>query len=411
MKGKAAKPALIMKEPVVSIKKFVSEHLFQIVVGIVIIGFSFLIAFFLYYNKPIAQKALYEEPETTYVEVIEVHETAEPVSVNVYGTVQPNRELIVQAEVSGRVIEQNPNLDAGGLLSEGEIMLKIDPRNYITAVEQEKSNLEKALFDLKVEQGKKIVAEREWELLDPSIQGSDVGKELALRTAHIKQKEAAIQAARSSLEKAELDLERTVMRAPFNALVLEEFVEIGQLLSPQTKVAKIVSTDEFRVQVSVPFDELSWITIPQKSGEKGAPVTIVQDLGDSEKIERKGHVLRLLGSLDPNGRMARLLVVIEDPLGIHNPEFRTIPLLIDTYVGVHIIGPTINNVFKLPRRALREGDRVWVLGDDNRLVVREVNVVSRTKDEVMVKGLGDGERVVISSLPVAIPGMELKVIE
>ncbi len=275
-------------------KRFLS----QIAIGAVLILVSATIGYFLILLKPTAQKEE-ESSLPTVVEVIKVEPQEEQTIVQAFGTIQGNRQVTLSPEVSGRVIEQSKNLVIGGLLKEGEILLKIDPRDYITAIEQEEAGVKRAEFELKLEQGKRVVAEREWELLGPSIEGSEVGRQLALREPQLQEKRAALDAAKSRLEKAKLNLERTILRAPFNAIVIQEFTEVSQLVTPQTSVATLVSTDEFRVQVSIPYEQLKWITIPNAVQAEGSKVLVTQELGNGEEVSQEGVILRLLGDVDP----------------------------------------------------------------------------------------------------------------
>lgn len=380
----------------------------QVLLGFGIIAAAIVVSALLFVTAPEAEKRVVSS-SAPLVQTVEARTNEAPVAFTAFGTVQPNRELTVQAEVSGRVIEQSSDLDAGGLLEEGQVMLKVDPRNYLMVVDQEKAAVKKAEFELLSEKGRQVIAKREWELLGSETPISEISEELALRKPHLREKEAALTAAQSRLEKAILDLRRTVLRAPFNAMVTEEFVEVGQLLSSSTKVATLISTDEFRVQVNVPYDQLSSIKIPTKDDASGSPVKVTQDLGGSQKIVRDGRVLRLLGTLDPKGRMARILVVIDDPLGLENSEYRQTPLLVGTYVSVEIEGGELHNAITLPRAALREGEKVWVVADGDKLEIRDVEIASKTRDSIIViNGIEPEERVIVSSLPVAIPGMEVR---
>ncbi|MEM1282879.1 MAG: efflux RND transporter periplasmic adaptor subunit [Chlamydiota bacterium] len=380
----------------------------QVLVGVVVISVALLVALSLYYFRPSPQKGQ-PASRVSLVETIPVKRESKTLKLAAFGTVQPNRELTVQAEVKGRVIELSPNLDAGGILKKDEVMLKLDPRDYVAAVEQNRAKVEKAEFDLIVEKGRKIIAEKEWTLLDPSLKQGGLGKDLALRIPHLREKESALQGAQSALQKSLVDLKRTVIKAPFNALVLQEFVEIGQLVGALKDIAKLVSTDEFRVQVSVPYDQLEWVKIPEKKGDIETPVTIVQDLGDNDLVKREGHILRILGDLDPNGRMVQLLIVIDDPLNLHSKDSDKIPLLLGTYVEVLFEGPKIENVVEVPRLAIREGNTAWVMNKAGKLEIRKVEVISGDKHNVIIEsGLEDGDALIISNLSVAIPGMDLR---
>jgi RND family efflux transporter MFP subunit len=228
---------------------------------------------------------------------------------------------------------------------------------------------------------------------------------------------AALEAARSGLERAKLDLERTVIRAPFNAIVHEEFVDIGKMVSPQTQLAHLAGTDKFWVQVSVPVDRLSWIRFPGPDNSEGSKARIVYETGLDGAAKREGQVVRLRGALDEKGRMARVLVAIEDPLNIRGGTIGTgnvaeeakLPLLVGAYVRVEIEGTELEDVFAVPRTALRDGDRVWIMDPRDRLVVRPVDVAWRRREKVLVRdGITEGERIVVGAISTPIPGMKLR---
>ena len=330
----------------------------------------------------------------------------EKIMVTAFGTVQPNQEVTIKSEVSGRVIEKSPKLVKGGIVSEGEVLLKLDPRDYQNAVEQEKANLEKAVFEMQIEEGRQLVAEREWKQLSPSIKITDISEILALRKPHIKEKEAALKAAKSRLHTAQLNLSRTVIQAPLNAVVTSKSIEVGDYVTPQEKLAKLVATNRFQIQVSVPVSKLKWLTIPGKEIKKGSKVRVIQNLGVTS-IVRKGEILRLLGDLDPGSRMARVIVAVEDPLGLHKKE--PFPLFIGSYVRVIFEGLVLNDLFVLPREALQEENKVWVKNSQNQLEIRTVNVLEKKHDSVLINhGLNNGEEIIVSPLSIPIPGMHLE---
>ncbi len=400
-------------------------------VPLLILGAGVLGARALVASRPTVPRTT-QEATPTLVEVMTVQARDEQAIISAFGTVQAHRELTVQPQVGGRVIAQHDNLISGGLLQQGDVLLHVDPRDYQFAVETERGALAKAEFELQVEQGNQVVARREWSLLESSIETSELGKLLALRKPHLQEKQAAVAAAKSRLAKAELDLKRTVLTAPFNALVLTESVEVGQLINAQSSVARLVYTDEFRVEVSIPIHQLPWVKeqnhqLPGSSQKsccfhgplldevsdppqvKGSPVRILRNLGNGQTVEREGRVERLLGDLTENGRMARLLVLVHDPLGRERSSQDRLPLLLGEYVRVEIEGPVLPAVFVLPRSGLREGSRVWVKNTNNELEVREVEVSLSRKDSVLIgRGLNNEDQIIISPLPVALPGMLLQ---
>ncbi|GAB4230264.1 MAG: efflux RND transporter periplasmic adaptor subunit [Chlamydiales bacterium] len=374
----------------------------QLIWSLILILITFTLIVLLYLTRPEISK---ETPEATYpiVSVIPAIPTTEQISIQAFGTVEPNSEVTIRAQVSGEVIQDSRNLTEGGKVSEGELLLRIDPRDYQNAVEQERAAYEKALFDLKVEEGRQIVAKREWEQLSESIQKSEISEELVLRKPHLKEKQAAIEAAESRLNKALLDLERTYIYSPITGIVVEANAETGDYVTPQSVIAKIVETDKFRIKVSVPLERLQWIDLPIEEEGVMPKVTVTQELGANRQHRYQGSLLRLLGSLDEVSRMARIIAVVKDPLD--QPH----PLLLGTYVRVDIPGPKLRNVFVVPRKALRDGKKVWVLNQNDELEIRDVVIAMNAKDYVIVQeGIQPEDRIITSHLSVPIPGMKLR---
>lgn len=352
------------------------------------------------------------------VEVVEIAHTSEQVVVRAQGTVTAAQQVQVRPEVAGRIVELSPSLVPGGRFAAGETIATIDDRDYEVQLAARQEAVARARLVLRQERAQRALAEEEWEQLEGSLPADEANRDLVLRIPQIEQAEAAVAAAEAALAKAELDLERCTLTAPFNAVVLREQVDVGQLVNPQTEVATLVGTDAYWVQVSLPVDHLQWIEIPKRGG-RGSPATVVHRAGSLE-IRRPGRLERLLGDVDPAGRMARLLVVIDDPLNLRRRQTESdLPLLIGSYVTVEIHGRTIRDAVVIPRRALRElqadaagGARegLWIMDGDDRLATREAEVVWRTEDTVIVgNSLADGERLITSPIATPIEGMKLSV--
>ncbi len=385
---------------------------FRILLPILIVILAVLGAQILIASRPNVPKAS-QKNTATLVEVLTAHQQDERAIMTAFGTVQAHQQITVQPEVSGLVMQQHPDLVKGGIISEGVALLQIDPRDYQFAVDEEKASFAKAEFDLKVEYGNQAIAEREWKLLKPSTgEISALSKQLALRRPHLKEKLMALQAAKSRLAKARLDLQRTILRAPFNALVLSESVEVGQLIHAQSSVATLVGTDEFRAQVSVPIHHLDWISIPGPGTSHGSRVRIIREIGNGTPVVRTGRVEELLGDVSQNGRMAQVLISIADPLDLQPNKSVRSPLLLGEYVRVEIEGPLLHGVVVLPRHTIREGNRVWIKNRDNQLEIRPVEITLSREDSVLIsRGVEEGDRIITSQLPAAIPGLSVQSVD
>jgi RND family efflux transporter MFP subunit len=377
---------------------------------LIIISAGILGAWWLIANRPRAQREQVE-PIPPLAQVVVARQTTERITIAAMGTVVPAKRVVLQPEVSGRIVAQNPQLLPGGLFKKGDVILQIDPRDYETAVKQQEAAVEQARLEVQLEKGRQVIAEREWKLLEEDILLDQASQDLALRRPQQKNASVSLEAAESALEQARLQLERTTVYAPFNAVVQEEFVDEGQLVSPQTQLATLIGTDRFWVQVSIPVDRLRWLRFSGTEASGESRVRVIQEVTGEVSIGRSGRLVRLVGDLDPVGRMARVLVEIDDPLGLNakkNPA--GIPLMLGAYVRVEIEAGNAEEVFLLPRTAIREGDQVWIAGEEDRLSVRPVEVLWRSKDTVLIRnGLREGDRVVTNSIPLAIPNMKLRV--
>jgi RND family efflux transporter MFP subunit len=366
-------------------------------VSVALILGAMLTARVLVKTKPVAVKVP-PEKRAELVELQILEATDETVILRHTGTVTPAKKVRLRARVGGEVVNMSPGFIDGGLLQQNESILTIDPVDYELALAQSRSALEKARFDYKIELGRQDVAKREWELLKPEGEVSELETELALRTPHLKASEAALLAAEASLKKAELDLERTQISSPFNAVVLSRNVNPGSQAAQQDVLAELVDTDAYWVIVSVPVDRIEWITIP------GSKANIYS--GNGHTLE--GEVIKLLGALEEKGRMARVLIEVMDPLALLPENKGSKPLLLGEYVRTDIQGSVLEQVFSIPRSALRENSTVWLASPSNTLNISTCDILWRDADRVLIKdGLEAGDRLIITDLTTPIPGMDV----
>lgn len=343
----------------------------------------------------------------TLVEVMKVDAGTHAVKLRAQGTVQPAEEVVIHPEVGGRVIWQSDELVPGGHFAKGDPLVRVDRRDYLLALEAQRAELSRAELALEQEKARQRIAAKEWKAFGGAETGTE-GQALALRQPHMKTAEVGLSAAESSLQRARLNLGRTHLKAPFDAIVMQEQVEIGQLVGPQTALARLVGTSRFWVQVSVPLSALASVELPSETGP-GAATRVIQDV-DGVTIERVGRIERMLPDLDPAGGMARLLVAIDDPFS-RSAASNEPPLLLGAYVRVEIDARPIENAFALPTATLREGDKVYAMDGEDRLAVLEPEIVWRDGDQVLVRGDLGGKRIVRSRIANPVSGMQLRVAE
>lgn len=345
------------------------------------------------------------------VQTIEVSPSTERIAVTAYGSVIPARKVTIIPQVEGRVVRLHESLVPGGFIAEGEELLGIDRSDYELALTEQEALLEEAKFEMAVEDGRQVIASREWRLLENDLPENEANRSLVLREPHLRRTQARVEKAQNAIAKAKLDLSRTSIAAPFNVMVLDESVEVGQLVAPGPAVATLVGTDEFWVRASVPIEMLKWIRLPgayrQGADREGAMARVILETGDEHPIEREGEVVRLLSDLEPAGRMARVLVSVPDPLSLAASS-RELPLLLGSFVRVEIEAGELEDVVAIDRTALRDGDRVWVVDSEDRLQIRAAPVLWTRGDSVLIANvIRPDERLVVSGLRLAVPGMKV----
>lgn len=341
------------------------------------------------------------------VDVAPVERSNERVRVDAQGTVGPSRELELHARVAGEVIEVAAELVPGGLLRGGDVALRIDPTDYELGVRQVETAVAQARAALRIEQGSEAVARREFELFGQDLPTDDL--DLVLREPQLARARAAVAAARAQLAAAQLDLERTTVPVPFDAVVRSRGVVLGSRVTEATALAVLAATDEWWIEALVPVDELRWLRIPLRAGEPGATAWVADEAAWGAGVRRPARVLRLAPGLETQGRLARVIVAVSDPLALDPANAGLPPLVLGSWVELELEGPELESVVALDRRWLHDGDRVWVMGDDRRLDIRPVTLAFRERDRVLVRdGLEPGMRVVVSEIAAPVQGMQLR---
>ena len=352
-------------------------------------------------TKKRAEKAP-PEARIAAVEYVTVESGSPIAQVESTGVIEGDKQVALSALVSGEVVWVAEGLDPGGRFSAGAALLKVDPRDYEVAVAQETSRVRQAEVELQLEEQRQSTAAREWELLGDGKDGA--ASPLALRKPQLDLAKQNLESARAGASRARLNLERTRLVAPFNAMVLSENAEKGQLLAPGASVVTLVGTDRFRVRVSVPVDKLSSIAIPGVTGKTGSTAKVVQDLGSGPPIERAGRVIGLAGQLDPQTRTAELYVGIDNPL-----DGGGLPMLPGAFVNVSIEGLPIEGAIAVPRDAITGGDSLWTLTPEDTLARKTVTIAWRGAEQAYVtSGIADGDRVVTTPPSLAIEGAKVR---
>jgi len=293
------------------------------------------------------------------VKVTEITPGWEQAVIQSTALIEANQSLQLTPEIMGKVVWVSPKVEAGGVVSRGETLIRLDSRDYQIRVTQNQVAVENAQLSIDMEQARADVAREEWQVLGDTTEASD----LVLRVRQQEVAQLQLRSAESSLEKANLDLSRTSIKSPFAATIIQKNVAVGQVVSTQSPLLTLVERGELRAEISLPMADLKWIDIPGVDGaDEGSVVTLTQELGANESVVRKGVIKTLVGTIDQQTRRARLIVEIPA-----DTDQTGLPLLPGAFVTVSVEGKTVENALRIPRSAVIRGEHIWEVTADSTL--------------------------------------------
>ena len=366
------------------------------------------ITFLLYLNRPST-----DITEPVYipvtVDVVEVQKETIRIPVQAQGTVSPLQQTVLVAEVQGRIVEAADNFNVGGFLRQGDVLLRIDPRDYEARLARAQAALRSAESELLQEQGRADVARREWEKLPAGSQRSDAARDLSLRKPQLAQAEAQLLAAEADVSTARDDLERTAVRAPYDALIRDKHTELGQYVTPGTSLAEIFAVAMAEVRLPIPQTRLAYLDLPGVAADSGgALIDLYTDVG-GDVTHWSARLHRSEGVFDERSRALFAVARIDDPYALDSPGRE--PLRIGTFVNANIEGRPMPGLVALPRYVLRAGDTVAVVDDNNLVRNRKVTALRASGDFIYVSsGLENGDLVILTTLDSALTGAEVEVV-
>jgi RND family efflux transporter MFP subunit len=387
----------------------VTSKLVKATLPLLLIGASLAVAVTLYATRP--ENATVAPPvKAILVDVAEVVLQDLRIPVQAQGTVTPHRETSLVSEVSGKIQSVSPSFHAGGYVAAGEVLVEIDDRDYQANMLRARAGVESAESALAQEKGRAEVAYNEWEKLPRNSQRSQAATDLYLRKPQLELAEAQLLSAAADLRKAEDDLERTIIRAPYDSLVKEKRADLGQYVSPGTPLATVFAVDYAEVRLAIPQSKLSYLDLPGVSGF-GAQEAPLVDLYTDVAGEIKHWVARLKrteGVFDERSRVLFAVAAVDDPYALNDENKK--PLRIGTFVKASILGSELHGITVLPRYVLRAGNMLWVVDDQQTLRNRKVKTLRTEGEEIYVSnGLQNGDLVSLTTFSDAIPGMPVRI--
>ena len=365
---------------------------------VILIGSFF--AFIISVSSPKPKKGIeLPKPTPVFYEVV----TKKNITLKIFtnGEVKPLNEINLISQVSGQIVEAADEFVDGGIIKAGSPLVWIDDRDYKLAVISAESRVAQASKLLEREIAESELAKNDWEEL-----GLGEASPLTLRIPQLKEAEAAEKAALADLEKAKLNLERTIVKLPFQGIIREKKTGVGQFVGAGSILATAFSTEEVLIALPLTDTELSYLGLPLAYEEEkpftGPKVKFLSSVSN-KTFEWEGRIVRTAGSIDPP---TRLVYVYAEVI---NPYQQSPPLAIGMFVDAIINGKTIKDGYLVPNSAVNNNSNIYAIDKNDNLEIREIEILGTDRDYVIIKGeINEGERVVVSPLNNAKTGMSLK---
>ncbi len=319
-----------------------------------------------------------------------------PILIDSYGTVKPRTQSVLLPQVSGQIIRISDKFQAGSFFEKGDVLIELDDRDLRAEVKIAQGNLYNAKQMLSEELARVEQAKQDWQRLG----NSDVAPDLVMRKPQLLAAEAKVLSSEASLEKAQLAVERTKIIAPYAGRILSKDVDLGQVISPNTRLAQIYAVDYVEIRLPLKNKDLPYMVLPEsnrfeQASDKEQPVvTVYSDL--AKRQTWFGKVVRTEGSFDQNSQQLFVVAQIDDPYGVKTTE--GLALKIGQYVSVKIKGRVVDDVITIPNKAIYQGSYVYIV-EDGVLKRQEIELAWQNDDIAIIEtGLVEGQLLVLTPL-------------
>jgi RND family efflux transporter MFP subunit len=377
-------------------KDFINRHKkWLLPVGVIAVAYSVAIVI---RNLGPELDVITPEPQALVVRVVMAEQQQVRLTIESQGEVDAEHMIDIANEVPARVVRVSPAFVAGGYFKTGDVLLELDATDYELARVRAQAKVAEAVEDFEVEETEAALAK---EGLFP------------MRDARVDSAKAQVASARADLAQAEADLRRTKVRAPFDGRILFTTIGLGQYVSKGESLGRIFSTDIAEIRLPLTDQQLRFLELPFGAGSNeqllNTPVTLRAEIG-GQRIEFPAYLHRMEGAVDPDNRVWYAVARVDDPYGLNDAE-RTTPLVVGLFVEATIEGRVVEQVFKLPRSALRKQNDVLVVDSDNRLRQRKVELLRTDFESAYVtSGLQPGDQVCVSPVEAFVDGLLVEVV-
>lgn len=349
-------------------------------------------------------------PVSQLVDTVTVSQQNITYKVISQGTVEPTTETTIVPEVAGKIVNLSPDFVAGGYFKAGQVLMEIDPSDYKATLTGAEANLSNALSLLAEEEARSTQALKDWEKLNGTSRQANT---LVLREPQLAQAKSNVKAMEATLQMARRDMERTKISLPYDGIVKDRQIDLGQYVSTGTVLGTAFAIKTAEVRLPLTENDINYLLLPdplnRDNDSQHLPVKLYTNSPHGNHTW-DAKLIRTEGVVDSTTRVTYAVAMIEDPYGISGKN-RNNPLRMGVFVNAEIEGISAYNVVSLPRASLRADGSILIADENNKLDVREVTIDRTTPTEVYISsGIEPGERVITTAIAAALPGSLLRVV-
>jgi len=329
-------------------------------------------------------------------------------TVETQGEVRPKTQIELVPQVSGRVVMISDQFQEGAEFNPDTVLVKIDDSDYRLAVVQTEARVAAAHTNLEEQLATQKIKEQQW----ATKGGNAEPTPFALNIPQVKQARAQLRSAEAELQEARLNLARTEIKVPFHGRVRAREIGLGQFVTAGTSLGRVFSVDTVEVRLPLTDTQLVELNLPMGySAEAGSgPLVNFEASVGNQNFFWQGRIRRVNAAVDQETRLIYATAEVEDPYG--RAALGGMPMAVGLFVSAEIAGADERSVIVMPRQALRNEDKVYVINDESKLEIRTVTVLSTSEERVyVVNGVEPGEQVVTSTIPAAVEGMQVEAIK
>ncbi len=324
------------------------------------------------------------------------------IQISSNGTTTPLTQTVLTAEVGGEVIYRSKKFSEGSSVIEGEILAKIDDTDLQLQYKNALLQLANAEVQHSLQLAEAEVAKEAWEKI-----GDGVASDLTLKKPQLKQAEALLEVAKAQVSSAKNKLNKTEIVAPYAGRIQSVNIDLGTTIIPGQPVGALYTSSEIEVTLAVKDNDLQFLSIPMDGRKLDPSEQALVEIRSFYKGKNQtwiGRLERVDGIIDPVTRMINLIAVFKnDFIETDKPN-----LPIGLFVEAQIDGIILKDIYSIPVNAISENNEVFIVNNDNELESRQLSILKKYSDFVIVKdGLKAGERIVISKLSTASNGIKV----